>query len=115
AGGYFRGRRAPRPPFRAEARRHGVLRPGRPGHRVGRAVVKTAVGIDFGTESGRAILVDLATGAELATAVHQYANGVIDQRLPSPHDDVVLEPDWALQDPADYIEPIRHTVPRLRA
>jgi len=77
--------------------------------------VKYAVGIDFGTESGRALLVELPTGRELATAVHPYANGVIDARLPAPDDDVVLEPDWALQDPADYIATIRATVPRLLA
>jgi L-ribulokinase len=76
-------------------------------------MTKYAVGIDFGTESGRAVLVDLSTGAELATAIHEYANGVIDARLPAPNDDVVLEPDWALQDPDDYIATIRSTVPRL--
>jgi L-ribulokinase len=74
-----------------------------------------AVGLDFGTESGRAVLVDLATGAEVATAIHEYANGVIDRRLPAPDTDVVLEPDWALQDPDDYIATIRSTVPRLLA
>jgi L-ribulokinase len=77
--------------------------------------VKYAIGVDFGTESGRAIIVELATGRELATAVHAYANGVIDERLPAPDDDVVLEHDWALQDPADYIATIRATVPRLLA
>jgi len=74
-----------------------------------------AVGLDFGTESGRAVLVDLATGAELATAIHEYANGVIDRHLPAPDEDVVLEPDWALQDPDDYVATIRATVPRLLA
>jgi L-ribulokinase len=74
-----------------------------------------AVGLDFGTESGRAVLVDLRTGAEVATAIHEYANGVIDRRLPSPDHDVILEPDWALQDPDDYIATIRATVPRLLA
>ncbi len=74
-----------------------------------------AVGVDFGTESGRAVLVDVADGRELAVAVHPYRNGVIDERLPSPDDDVRLEPDWALQDPADYVRTLRATVPRLLA
>jgi L-ribulokinase len=77
--------------------------------------MRYAVGLDFGTESGRAVLVDLANGAEVATAIHDYANGVIDQRLPAPDGDVLLEPDWALQDPDDYVATIRATVPRLLA
>jgi L-ribulokinase len=77
--------------------------------------VKCAVGIDFGTMSGRAVLVDLATGAELSAAVHEFANGVVERHLPAPDSDVRLEPDWALQDPADYIATIQATVPRLLA
>jgi L-ribulokinase len=73
------------------------------------------VGIDFGTESGRAVLVDCADGRELATAVHPYANGVIDDRLPAPHDGVVLEGDWALQDPEDYLAVVREAVPAVLA
>jgi L-ribulokinase len=73
--------------------------------------MRYAIGIDFGTESGRAVIVDVATGEEVATAVHQYANGVIDEHLPAPHDDVGLQPDWALQDPADYIATLRAAVP----
>jgi L-ribulokinase len=74
---------------------------------------KYAVGIDYGTESGRAILVDVATGEELATAVYQYSNGVMVDHLPAPDDDVSLEFDWALQDPADYIRTVQETVPSL--
>lgn len=74
-----------------------------------------AIGIDFGTESGRALLVDVADGRELATAVHRYANGVIDQHLPAPDEDVRLEPEWALQDPEDYLATLREAVPRLLA
>lgn len=68
-----------------------------------------AIGLDFGTESGRAILVSLRDGRELATAVHYYANGVINERLPDC--DVRLEPDWALQDPNDYLEVFKRTIP----
>ena len=77
--------------------------------------MRCAIGIDFGTMSGRAVLVDLATGAELSAAVHEFANGVIERHLPAPDSDVRLEPDWALQDPADYIATIQATVPRLLA
>ena len=73
------------------------------------------IGVDFGTESARAVLVDLADGSELGVAVHDYANGVIDERLPAPDGDVVLGPDWALQDPNDYLETFRRAVPRVLA
>jgi len=73
------------------------------------------VGVDFGTASGRAVLVDCADGRELATASYPYANGVIDERLPPPHDHVRLEPDWALQDPEDYLRTFEHAVPRVLA
>ena len=74
-----------------------------------------AIGVDFGTESGRAVLIDVSNGRERATSVYRYANGVIDQHLPDPDADVRLEPDWALQDPADYIRTFQQTVPRLLA
>jgi L-ribulokinase len=74
-----------------------------------------AIGVDFGTESGRSVLVDVADGHELATAVYRYRNGVIDEYLPAPHDRVRLGPDWALQDPDDYIRTFEETVPRLLA
>jgi len=75
------------------------------------STTKYAIGVDFGTESGRAVLVDVAKGQEIATAVHQYANGVIDERLPG--SGIRLEPDWALQDPNDYIEVFRHAIPAV--
>ncbi len=74
-----------------------------------------SIGVDFGTESGRAVLVDCADGSEAGTAVHEYRHGVIDERLPEPHDDVRLEPGWALQDPEDYVVTLRETVPPLLA
>ena len=74
-----------------------------------------AIGVDFGTESGRAVLVDCEDGRELATVVYEYRNGVIDEHLPAPDDDVRLEPDWALQDPEDYVRTFQEAVPQLLA
>jgi L-ribulokinase len=78
-------------------------------------MTKYAIGVDFGTESGRAVLVDCVDGSVLATAVYIYANGVIDKHLPDPNADVRLKPDWALQDPEDYIRTFQETIPRLLA
>jgi len=72
---------------------------------------KYTIGIDFGTESGRAVLVETKTGKEIATSIYSYENGVIDDKLPLDGDPVQLEPEWALQDPQDYIRTFQNTVP----
>ncbi|CAB1063219.1 Ribulokinase (EC [Olavius sp. associated proteobacterium Delta 1] len=72
---------------------------------------KFTLGIDFGTESGRAVLVETKTGNEAATSIYAYENGVIDEKLPVDGDPVQLEPEWALQDPQDYIRTLQKTVP----
>jgi L-ribulokinase len=69
------------------------------------------IGVDFGTESGRALLVDVRDGREVASAVHAYSDGVIDQHLPG--SDKPLPPDWALQNPFDYIEVFKQTIPAV--
>jgi len=69
---------------------------------------KFAIGIDFGTESGRAVLVQVADGKEVASEVYKYSNGVIDDKLPGTS--VRLGHEWALQDPDDYIRTIEKTV-----
>jgi len=74
-------------------------------------MAKFSIGIDFGTESARAVLVRVEDGEEVANAVHTYADGVIDERLPGTN--IELEPDWALQNPADYIEAIKKTIPQV--
>ena len=55
------------------------------------------------------MIVDVANGKEIATAVHEYANGVIDDNLPGT--EIHLEPDWALQDPNDYIDVFKNSIP----
>jgi L-ribulokinase len=67
------------------------------------------IGVDFGTLSGRALVVRVGDGAEVGTAVHEYAHGVIDRTLPATG--AALPPDWALQDPADYLQVLRTAVP----
>lgn len=72
---------------------------------------KYSIGVAFGAESGRAVLVRVDDGREVATAVHVYANGVIDEALPD--SEIRLEPDWALQDPNDYLEVFRRAIPAV--
>ncbi|UQX88413.1 ribulokinase [Jatrophihabitans telluris] len=67
------------------------------------------VGVDFGTLSGRALVVRISDGRELASAVYDYPDGVIDSRLPGTADP--LPGDWALQNPADWVGVLRHAVP----
>jgi L-ribulokinase len=71
------------------------------------------VGVDFGTLSGRAVVVRVADGAELGSAVHEYTHQVIEERLPV--GDVRLEPSWALQSPEDWREVLRNAVPKALA
>lgn len=68
-----------------------------------------ALGLDFGTLDGRAVLVDVKTGEELATAVYFYPDGVIDEVLPDSK--TKLGPDWALQNPADYLAALEYVIP----
>jgi L-ribulokinase len=69
------------------------------------------VGIDFGTLSGRAVVVRVSDGAELGSAVHEYAHGVLDRELAGRP----LPPDWALQVPGDYVDVLKHAVPAALA
>ena len=72
-----------------------------------------AVGVDFGTLSGRALVVRVSDGAELGTAVHEYRHGVMDSSLAATGEP--LPPDWALQDPEDYRDVLREAVPAAMA
>jgi L-ribulokinase len=73
------------------------------------SVDRYVVGVDFGTLSGRAVVVRVRDGAELGSAVHEYADGVIDGELPG--SGLRLPPDWALQNPEDWREVLRRAVP----
>jgi L-ribulokinase len=60
----------------------------------------SVIGVDFGTLSGRAVVVRAADGEELGSAVTEYAHGVIEPAA-----------SWALQDPEDYLDVLREAVP----
>ena len=64
-------------------------------------MAKYTVGIDFGTLSARALVADLATGRELASATMDYPHQVMTRALP---DGTPLKADWALQHPQDYLD-----------
>lgn len=72
---------------------------------------KYSIGVDYGTQSGRAVLVEVSTGNVIAQAVKEYTHGVIDEYLPDGK--TKLEPDWALQHPADYMEVLEVTIPAV--
>jgi L-ribulokinase len=66
------------------------------------------VGVDYGTLSGRAVVVRVSDGQELGSAVHDYPHAVLDAALPTGQP---LRPEWALQVPADYLTVLQVAVP----
>ncbi|HSO78457.1 MAG TPA: FGGY family carbohydrate kinase, partial [Bacteroidales bacterium] len=71
---------------------------------------KFSIGVDFGTLSGRAVIVNVENGDEVAVSVFEYPHGVMDEKLP---DGTSLGVDWALQHPQDYLDVFRETIPAV--
>jgi len=68
---------------------------------------KFSLGLDFGTNSLRAVLVDVRNGREISTSVYEYESG---------QDGIILDdanPNLARQDPAEYIKGIIIAVKRI--
>ena len=70
---------------------------------------KYTIGVDYGTLSGRAVVVRVSDGAELGTGVFEYPNAVMDTVLNATGQK--LGADWALQDPNDYVAVLKNAVP----
>lgn len=68
-----------------------------------------ALGIDYGTESGRVVVIRVRDGEEMASVIVPYPDGVIDEKLPG---GPKLEHDWALQNPRDYLLVVEKGVPK---
>ena len=70
---------------------------------------KFALGIDYGTESGRVVVIRVRNGEEIASAVVPYPDGVIDEKLPGgPR----LAPIGPSRNPRDYLLVIEKGVPK---
>lgn len=72
---------------------------------------KYAIGVDYGTESGRVVLVSLENGKEISDHVTLYRHGVIDKELPG--STIQLGHEWALQHPEDYLEVLKNSIPMV--
>ncbi|MDO5747935.1 MAG: ribulokinase [Actinomycetaceae bacterium] len=70
-----------------------------------------AVGIDYGSLSGRAVIANISNGDIIGEGVYKYPSAVMDETLSTPSTPVPLPPSWALQDPDDYIGVLKHAVP----
>ena len=71
---------------------------------------KYSIGIDFGTLSGRALLVNVDTGEEICSSSLDYPHGVMSETLPTGEK---LGLDWALQHPQDYLDVLYTIVPNV--
>ena len=67
-----------------------------------------SIGLDYGTNSVRTVIVDIGDGREVATAVWNYANGI---------EGVILarDPNLARQHPGDYITGAEQTIKKALA
>lgn len=72
---------------------------------------KYTIGVDFGTLSGRSVLVEVESGNEIAVSIKEYPHGVMDEYLPDGK--TKLGNDWALQHPQDYLYVLSETIPSV--
>jgi len=71
------------------------------------------LGVDFGSLSCRAVLADAENGRELASEAMDYPHAVMDTVLAASGES--LPPNFALQDPADYLLVLEHVIPTVIA
>lgn len=71
---------------------------------------KYSIGVDYGTESARALLLNVNTGEEVTSATMAYPHVVMSENLPCGKK---LEAFWALQHPKDYIDVLEYIIPEV--
>ena len=70
-------------------------------------MAKYSIGLDYGTLSVRALLVDITTGEEVGVSVFEYPHGVMETKLSTGEK---LPTNFALQHPQDYIDGLIFTI-----
>ncbi len=73
-------------------------------------MAKYTIGIDYGTLSGRILLVDVQDGKEIGVKEVSYKHGVMDEFMPDGKTKLPL--DTALQHPQDYLD-VLYKIPNL--
>ena len=68
------------------------------------------IGLDYGTLSGRALLVDIGNGEVMGEAVMDYPHGVMTTALPTGDP---IPRGWAFQHPQDYLDVLEYIVPTV--
>lgn len=71
---------------------------------------KYSIGVDYGSESARALLLNIETGEEVSSEMMEYPHLVMSEQLPCGKK---LEPFWALQHPKDYIDALEYIVKKV--
>ena len=71
---------------------------------------KYSIGIDYGSLSARAILIDLSNGEEVATSEFVYPHAVMPRDF---FPGITLDKTAALQHPQDYLDALHHTFNEL--
>lgn len=71
---------------------------------------KYSIGVDFGTGSGRVVVIDVKTGEVVGSHITEYKHGVITSKLPN--STKKLKRDTALQHPQDYLNVLEQSIPR---
>ncbi len=84
-------------------------RSGRRRHTISGHDEQYVIGVDFGSLSGRAVVVRVRDGAELGSATHDYPHGVLDRRLPDGRHRSA--PTGRSRCPPDYVDVLKHAVP----
>jgi L-ribulokinase len=80
-----------------------------PAEKAGASAERYVIGVDYGTLSGRAVVVRVSDGVELGSGVLDYPHAVMDDTLAATG--AQLPPEWALQVPSDYVDVLKQAVP----